>query len=109
ELRSRRAKVRADGRVVGLEIAPSRGSAAASAADPPWLTFRRGGFALTGLRPVLVRARNVLRQYPLEDVAPAWSAMCARAGTGVEGTCEELGRLACWVRLSGSGPVSLPL
>ena len=109
ELRSRLAKVRADVRVVGLEIDPSRVSAAASAADPPWLTFRRGGFELAGLRPVLVRAMNVLRQYPLEDVAPAWSAMCARAGTVVEGTCDELGRLACWVRLSGSGPVSLTL
>ena len=54
-------------------------------ADPPWLAFQRGGFELAGLRPVLVRAMNVLRQYPLEDVAPAWSAMCSRADTVVEG------------------------
>jgi len=109
ELRTRLAKVRPDVRVVGLEIDPARVTDAAGAADPPWLTFRRGGFELAGLRPVLVRAMNVLRQYPAEQVAPAWSAMCSRAGAVVEGTCDEPGRLACWVRLCADGPVSLTL
>ena len=70
ELRSRLARIRPDVRVVGLEIDPVRVALAKAAADPPWLAFQRGGFELAGLRPVLVRAMNVLRQYPLEDVAP---------------------------------------
>lgn len=52
ELRARLATgVRADVRVVGLEIDPVRVAAAAPAADPPGLTFARGGFELAGLRP----------------------------------------------------------
>ena len=112
ELRTRLARVRPDVRVVGLEIDPVRVAAAGPAADPPWLAFQRGGFELAGLRPVLVRAMNVLRQYPLDAVGPAWSALCARLapdGAVVEGTCDELGRLACWVRLSAQGPVSLTM
>ena len=38
------------------------------AADPPGLTFARGGFELAGLRPVVVRAFNVLRQYDEAEV-----------------------------------------
>ena len=112
ELRGRLAGVRPDVRVVGLEIDPERVTAAAPAADPPWLTFQRGGFELARLRPVVVRAMNVLRQYPADEVGPAWSAMCSRlppGGAVVEGTCDELGRLACWTRLSEHGPVSLTL
>jgi len=112
ELRGRLARVRPDVRVVGLEIDPVRVAAAAAAADPPWLAFQRGGFELAGLRPVLVRAMNVLRQYPLDAVGPSWSALRARLAPGgavVEGTCDEPGRLACWTRLSVDGPVSLTL
>jgi len=112
ELRARLARVRPDVRVVGLEIDPVRVAEALPAADPPYLTFQRGGFELAGLRPVLVRAMNVLRQYPLSEVEPAWAAMSgqlAPAGAVVEGTCDEPGRLATWVRLSGAGPVSLTL
>jgi hypothetical protein len=112
ELRTRLARVRADVRVVGLEIDPVRVAAASTAADPPWLTFSPGGFELAGLRPVVVRAMNVLRQYPLDAVGPAWSALrsgLAPGGAVVEGTCDELGRLASWVRLSAGGPVSLTL
>lgn len=56
-----------------------------------------GGFELAGLRPVLVRAFNVLRQYPVEDVAGAWAAMrggITYDGLIVDGTCDELGRLS---------------
>jgi hypothetical protein len=112
ELRGRLAKVRPDVRVVGLEIDPERVAAASAAADPPSLTFRRGGFELAGLRPVLVRAMNVLRQYPLDAVEPSWSALCSRLAPGgavIDGTCDEPGRLACWTRLSADGPVSLTL
>ena len=52
ELRARLAPRSApDVRVVGLEIDPVRVAAAGRAADPPGLTFRRGGFELAGLRP----------------------------------------------------------
>jgi hypothetical protein len=112
ELRARLARVRPDVRVVGLDIDPVRVADALPAARPPYLTFRRGGFELAGLRPVLVRAMNVLRQYDESAVAPAWATMTDRlapGGTVVEGTSDELGRLASWVRLPAQGPVSLTL
>ena len=67
---------------------------------------------MAGLRPVLVRAFNVLRQYPVDAVPDAWSAMRARLAPGgliVDGTCDELGRRCCWVLLDADGPVSLTL
>lgn len=113
ELRARLAStVRPDVRVVGLEIDPVRVREAAGAADPPWLTFARGGFELAGLRPVLVRAMNVLRQYDESEVADAWRAMAAALAPGgvvVEGTSDELGRLSCWFCLTAGGPRSLTL
>jgi hypothetical protein len=113
ELRTRlAAAVRPDVRVVGLEIDPARVTAAAPAADPPALTFASGGFELAGLRPVLVRAMNVLRQYDESEVAAAWRTMIdalAPNGVVVEGTSDELGRLAGWVLLDTSGPRSLTL
>jgi hypothetical protein len=112
ELRSRLARVRADVRVVGLEIDPVRVAQARYAADPPYLTFERGGFELAGLRPVVVRAMNVLRQYSEPEVDAAWAAMSSRLapeGAVVEGTCDEPGRLASWVRVGSGGPVSLTL
>jgi hypothetical protein len=113
ELRARlAAAVRPDVRVVGLEIDPARVAAAQPAADPPWLTFARGGFELAGLRPVVVRALNVLRQYDESEVATAWRTMTAALapdGAIVEGTCDELGRLAAWVLLDAAGPRSLTL
>lgn len=110
ELRSRLARVRPDVRVVGLEIDPDRVAAAAPASEPPGLDFRRGGFELAGLRPVLVRAMNVLRQYDESEVDDAWSVLRQRLapdGVVVEGTCDELGRLASWVTLGADGPRSL--
>jgi hypothetical protein len=112
ELRSRLCSVRPDVRVVGLEIDPARVSAASAAADPPGLTFRRGGFELADLQPVLVRAMNVLRQYDESAVDPAWSSLRSRLAPGglvVEGTCDELGRLASWITLDSAGPRSLTL
>lgn len=106
------AAVRADVRVVGLEIDPVRVAAAEPWADPPGLTFAWGGFELAGLRPVLVRAFNVLRQYDEDEVTPAWHTMrqaLAPGGLLVEGTCDELGRLAAWVLLDRAGPRSLTL
>ncbi|HLL68213.1 MAG TPA: class I SAM-dependent methyltransferase [Micromonosporaceae bacterium] len=99
-------------RVIGLEIDPVRVNDAQSAADPPELEFRRGGFELAGLRPVVVRAMNVLRQYDESAVPAAWAAMTgalAPGGVLIEGTCDEPGRLATWVTLDRAGPRSLTL
>jgi hypothetical protein len=109
ELRTRLARVNPDVRVVGLEIDPARVQEAVPYADPPRLEFRRGGFELAGLQPVLVRAMNVLRQYDESEVDGAWRAMTARGATLVEGTCDELGRLASWVVVDRDGPRSLTL
>jgi hypothetical protein len=111
ELASRLRNVRDDVRVVGLEIHPER-VAAARAAALPGVRFDLGGFELAGLAPVLVRAFNVLRQYDVDAVPEAWSAMSGRLAAGgliVDGTCDELGRRCCWVLLDGHGPVSLTL
>jgi hypothetical protein len=112
ELATRLRTVRPEVRVVGLEIDPERVAAAQSAARPPRVEFARGGFELAGCRPVLVRAFNVLRQYPAEEVPGAWSTMQAALAPGgliVDGTCDELGRRCCWVLLDRDGPISLTL
>jgi hypothetical protein len=122
ELADRLRTVRPGIRVVGLEIDPERvaaaaqaaadRTAAAQAAGAGKVEFEVGGFELAGLRPVLVRAFNVLRQYPLEAVADAWRTMQSKLAPGgliVDGTCDELGRRCCWVLLDRTGPISLTL
>lgn len=112
ELAQRLTRIRADIRVVGVEIDPDRVEAARPFADPPRLEFVRGGFELAGLRPVLVRAANVLRQYDEPSAAAAWQLMTERLAPGgvvVEGTCDETGRRASWVLLDAHGPRSLTL
>jgi hypothetical protein len=98
--------------VVGLEIDPARVAAVAADRDPPRVDFRVGGFELAGLRPVLVRAFNVLRQYDEESAARAWDTMrgaLAPGGLVVEGTCDEWGRRSTWVALDEDGPLTLTL
>jgi hypothetical protein len=110
ELTARLARVRADVRVVGVEIDRERVAAAEPAARPPQLTFAHGGFELAGRRPALVRAANVLRQYDEPAALAAWDTMRAHLDEGgliVEGTCDELGRLGSWVLLDAEGPRSL--
>jgi len=109
ELRTRLARIRSDVRVVGLEIDPDRVFHALPYADPPFLDFRPGGFELAGLQPVLVRAMNVLRQYDESEVDGAWHALTASGSLLVEGTCDELGRLASWVTVSSGVPRTLTL
>jgi hypothetical protein len=108
-----RLSARVDGlEVVGLEIDPARVSAVAADRDPPRVDFQVGGFELAGLRPVLVRAFNVLRQYDEESAARAWETMRAALAPGgvvAEGTCDEWGRRASWVALDGDGPLTLTL
>lgn len=102
EMLARLRAVRADVRVLGLELDPERVAAAKPSADPPWLDFRVGGFELAGARPVLLRAFNVLRQYQEADVADAWRTMVSRLAPGgllIEGTCDEIGRRCCWITI----------
>jgi hypothetical protein len=111
ELLSRLRPVRADVAVLGLEIDPER-VAHAKPAERPGLSFERGGFELAGRRPVVVRAANVLRQYPEQAVAEAWASLQSQLqpdGVIVDGTCDELGRLASWAVIAAAGPVSLTL
>jgi SAM-dependent methyltransferase len=114
ELHARlRQQVRPDVELIGVEIDPERVRAALGL-QRPGLSFRVGGFELAlpgGRRPVLVRAFNVLRQYPEDDVAPAWDLIRQRLAPGgllVDGTCDELGRRSTWVAVTEPlGPVSL--
>ena len=114
ELHDRLRRVRDDVEVVGIEIDPAR-VAAAVPLERPGLRFAVGGFEVPlpdGARPVVVRAFNVLRQYDESQVADAWATTVARLapdGLLVDGTCDELGRLATWVAVTASGPVSLSL
>ena len=111
ELHRRLLAVRPDVQVVGLEIDQERVDAAAGAARDG-LAFRRGGFELAGLRPLVVRACNVLRQYDEQPAREAWTALQGRLAPGgllVEGTCDELGRLAAWVALDAVAPRTLTL
>ncbi|WJR33146.1 class I SAM-dependent methyltransferase [Mycobacteroides immunogenum] len=107
ELAARLRSVRSDLRVVGLEIDPQRVVPARDGVH-----FGLGGFELAGLTPVLVRAFNVLRQYPESDVAQSWATMTAQLAPGgliIEGTCDEIGRRCAWLLLDATGPLTLTL
>ncbi len=89
--------------VLGVEIDPAR-VAAAQFSTRPGLEFRLGGFNLPlgltqdGRREVarVVRAFNVLRQYEVDAVAPAYAQIAAHVLPGgmlVEGTSDPTGRL----------------
>lgn len=114
ELAARLVRTRPDVEVRGLEIDPARvATAEAQLAEvragrtpfPPDLpvSFARGGFEVPlpdGRRAAVIRAMNVLRQYDEHDVAEAWTRMASRLasdGLLIEGTCDEIGRVASWV------------
>lgn len=116
ELQARLARAWPDVEVVGLEIDPDRVRraddqlAAVRAGLTPFspdarVSFALGGFEVpvpNGRRPAVIRAFNVLRQYEEDEVAAAWTSMAARLAPGgllVEGTCDEIGRIATWVAL----------
>jgi len=112
ELASRVHRLFPSARVLGLEIDPERVERAMPFADPPRIDFARGGFELAGRRPQLVRAMNVLRQYDEQPALDAWDEIVARLAPGgvlVEGTCDEIGRVATWVLVDAAGPQSLTL
>lgn len=112
ELHQRLSLVRPDVEVVGVEIDPERVRVAALSARPG-VSFRVGGFEVPlddDRRPVVVRAANVLRQYDEHQVADAWALVTSRLqpdGVLVEGTCDEIGRVASWVTLGTDGPRTL--
>lgn len=109
ELHARLARVRPEVQVVGIEIAAER-VAAAAPFERPGVTFRLGGFEVPGEPATVIRALNVLRQYPEPAVADAWRLMVSRLQPGgvlVEGTCNEVGRVASWVDVTAAGPQSL--
>lgn len=113
ELRDRLRRIRPDVRVVGVEIDPDRVAEGMRVADPPSLTFRHGGFEMglgVGEAPVVVRAFNVLRQYDETEVPGAWAEVVQRLapnGLLVDGTCDEVGRVASWAAVTRAGPQSL--
>ena len=114
ELHDRLVPVRRDVQVVGIEIDPAR-VAAARLLVREGVDFRLGGFEVpldAGERPVIVRAFNVLRQYAEAEVPAAWDLVRSRLaedGIFVDGTCDEIGRLATWVTLDAVGPRTLTL
>ncbi|RII96641.1 class I SAM-dependent methyltransferase, partial [Clavibacter nebraskensis] len=85
------------------------------AGDRERISFVRGGFEVPlpgGERATVIRAFNVLRQYDEADVPAAWARMAARlvpGGSVVEGTCDEIGRVASWVDVREDGPRSLTI
>lgn len=89
-------------RVVGVEIDAQRVLAARGVIEAV-----HGGFEIpVPGDPLLIRAANVLRQYPAEEVEPAWQLMAGRLlpeGWLVEGTCDEQGRLASMVSVDAAG------
>ena len=95
--------------VVGIEIDPER-VAAAKDAERPGLRFVRGGFEVPvpgGATVDVIRAMNVLRQYDESEVLGAWARMTERlalTGMLVDGTCNEIGRIASWVAIDRGGP-----
>lgn len=109
ELHTRLRQLRPDVRVVGLELDPDR-VAAAQPATTEGLSFQRGGFELAGLRPFVIRALNVLRQYDEPAAMSAVSTLrehLAAGGLLIEGTCDEVGRRAAWVALDRAGARTL--
>ncbi|WP_407360138.1 class I SAM-dependent methyltransferase [Microbacterium sp. LBN7] len=120
ELAARLRGVRPDAEVRGLEIDPARvATADAQLAEvragrtgfPHDLrvSFARGGFEVPlpdGRRPAVIRAMNVLRQYDEADVPAAWRTTASRLapdGLLVEGTCDEIGRVASWADVQPDG------
>jgi hypothetical protein len=118
ELLARLAKVSPTIRVLGIEIDPAR-VAEAKALEHSRLAFEHGGFevpipkAFSDREDVdLIRALNVLRQYSESEVLSAWSLMQSRLskdGLIIEGTCDEIGRVASWITLDKTKPLTFTI
>lgn len=126
ELHQRLSKARTDVRVVGVEIEPDRVRVANEqlarvragrttfAADAR-VEFASGGFEVPlpgDAHATVIRAFNVLRQYDEAAVLPAWRLAASRLQPGgllIDGTCDEIGRVASWVDVAASGPQRVTL
>jgi SAM-dependent methyltransferase len=114
ELHHRLSAVRPDVNVVGIEIDPDR-VRTASASARAGVSFRHGGFEVPlpgGRCATVIRALNVLRQYDEAGVVEHWQRMVRRLEPGgvlVEGTCNEVGRVASWVDVTAAGPRTFTL
>lgn len=109
ELAERLASINPSVRVVGIEIDADRVSAAQRRATER-VSFARGGFEvpLPNNEPAdVIRAFNVLRQYDESEVVDIWNRLRSRispSGMILDGTCDEIGRVATWVSLGRDGP-----
>ena len=112
ELCARARAVNPSAQLVGVEIERDRVARGLAVANEH-LHFALGGFEVPLPNPPfsatqkvhLIRAFNVLRQYDESEVASAWALMCSRLAPGgllIEGTCDEIGRLACLLYTSPS-------
>jgi hypothetical protein len=118
ELLARLEKVSPTIRVLGIEIDPAR-VAEAKALEHSRLAFEHGGFEVPIPRAFsdredvdLIRALNVLRQYSESEVLSAWSLMQSRLskdGLIIEGTCDEIGRVASWITLDKTKPLTFTI
>jgi hypothetical protein len=114
ELLDRCQQVNPNTRLVGVEIEKERVERGLAVATNS-LRFTLGGFETplpsdfgAGTKVDLIRAFNVLRQYSEDEVPAAWALMQSRLspdGLLVEGTCDEIGRLASWITLDSQRPI----
>ena len=114
ELLARCKAANAGSRVVGVEIERERVERGLAVATDS-LRFMLGGFETplplefgAAAKATIIRAFNVLRQYSEGEVPAAWAMMQSRLSPGgllIEGTCDEIGRLASWVTLSPEAPL----
>jgi hypothetical protein len=111
ELADRLGEVQPRLRVIGIEIDPERVASAQSSATDR-VSFIRGGFEIPlpeNRTADVIRAFNVLRQYDESEVAEIWARVQTRLSSGgifLDGTCDEIGRVATWVSLGANGPES---
>jgi hypothetical protein len=118
ELLVRLAKVAPGIRVLGIEIDPARVSEA-KALEHSHLAFEHGGFEVPIPKVFsdrvdvdLIRALNVLRQYSESEVLSAWGLMQSRLsnhGLIIEGTSDEIGRVASWITLDKLKPLTFTI
>jgi hypothetical protein len=118
ELLSRLRKVAPRIRVLGIEIDPTR-VAEAKPLENDVLRFTHGGFEIpipnefSDRKDVdFIRALNVLRQYSEAEVQAAWALMQSRlseTGLIIEGTSDEIGRVASWITLNKYEPISFTI
>ena len=94
-------------RVIGIEIDPERVASAQTSATER-VSFIRGGFEIPlpeNHTADVIRAFNVLRQYDESEVTKIWERVQTRLSSGgifLDGTCDEIGRVATWVSLGAN-------